>query len=100
MTTTLADPGAARAHARAMEGTVVEAMPCLPPRADDLPNFEVGMTVTPCSSNPLGVKGCGEAGAIGAPPAVINGRSAAHSMSKARSIWARVAVGLYTGSGV
>lgn len=37
MTTTLADPGAARAHARAMEGTVVEAMPSLPPRADDLP---------------------------------------------------------------
>lgn len=34
---TLADPNAARAHARAMEGTVVEAMPILPPRADDLP---------------------------------------------------------------
>ena len=42
------------------------------PRADDLPSFEVGMTVTPCPSNPLGVKGCGEAGAIAAPPAVIN----------------------------
>ena len=37
MSATLADPGAARAHARAMEGTVVEAMPSLPPRADDLP---------------------------------------------------------------
>jgi hypothetical protein len=37
MSATLADPGAARAHARAMEGTVVEAMPILPPRADDLP---------------------------------------------------------------
>ena len=41
-------------------------------RAVDLPSFEVGMTVTPCPSNPLGIKGCGEAGAIAAPPAVIN----------------------------
>jgi uncharacterized protein len=38
MSATLADPNAARAHARAMEGTVVEAMPVLPPRADDLPH--------------------------------------------------------------
>lgn len=37
MSTRLADPGSAQAHARAMEGTVVEAMPVLPPRADDLP---------------------------------------------------------------
>jgi carbon-monoxide dehydrogenase large subunit len=42
------------------------------PRAIDLPSFEVGMTVTPCPSNPLGIKGCGEAGAIAAPAAVIN----------------------------
>jgi aerobic carbon-monoxide dehydrogenase large subunit len=42
------------------------------PRADDLPNFDVGMTITPCTHNPLGAKGCGEAGAIGSPPAVIN----------------------------
>ena len=42
------------------------------PRADDLPSFDVGITVTPCPSNPLGIKGCGEAGAIAAPPAVIN----------------------------
>ena len=42
------------------------------PRAHDLPSFDVGMTVTPCPSNPLGIKGCGEAGAIAAPPAVIN----------------------------
>jgi aerobic carbon-monoxide dehydrogenase large subunit len=42
------------------------------PRADDLPDFDVGMTVTRCPSNPLGVKGCGEAGAIAAPAAVIN----------------------------
>jgi len=42
------------------------------PRADDLPTFVVGMTCTPCTHNPLGAKGCGEAGAIGSPPAVIN----------------------------
>jgi len=42
------------------------------PRADDLPNFTVGMTCTPCTHNPIGAKGCGEAGAIGSPPAVIN----------------------------
>ena len=42
------------------------------PRADDLPNFKVETRVTPCTHNPLGVKGCGEAGAIGAPAAVIN----------------------------
>ncbi len=42
------------------------------PRADDLPSFDVGVTVTPAPSNPLGLKGCGEAGAIGSPPAIIN----------------------------
>ncbi len=42
------------------------------PRAADLPNFTVDHTVTPCTHNPLGVKGCGEAGAIGSPPAFIN----------------------------
>lgn len=42
------------------------------PRADDLPSFTVDMTVTPSPSNPLGIKGCGEAGAIAAPAAVIN----------------------------
>jgi len=42
------------------------------PRADDLPSFKVGTEVTACTHNPLGVKGCGEAGAIGAPAAVIN----------------------------
>jgi len=42
------------------------------PRADDLPSYKVGLTVTPCPSNPLGVKGCGEAGAIASPAAVIN----------------------------
>jgi carbon-monoxide dehydrogenase large subunit len=43
------------------------------PRADDLPMFTVDHSCnTPCTHNPLGVKGCGEAGAIGSPPAVVN----------------------------
>jgi carbon-monoxide dehydrogenase large subunit len=42
------------------------------PRADDLPNFKLDFTLTECPSNPLGIKGCGEAGAIAAPAAVIN----------------------------
>ena len=42
------------------------------PRAHDVPSFKVGVTVTKCPSNPLGIKGCGEAGAIAAPAAVIN----------------------------
>jgi carbon-monoxide dehydrogenase large subunit len=42
------------------------------PRAGDLPSFQVSTSNTPCPSNPLGIKGCGEAGAIGSPPAVIN----------------------------
>ena len=42
------------------------------PRADDLPSFKVGTKVTPCTHNPLGAKGCGEAGAIGAPAAFMN----------------------------
>lgn len=44
---------------------------CLP-KADAVPNVDVTTNVTPCTHNVLGVKGCGEAGAIGAPPAVIN----------------------------
>jgi carbon-monoxide dehydrogenase large subunit len=42
------------------------------PRADNLPSFQVSTTATVCPGNPLGIKGCGEAGAIGSPPAVIN----------------------------
>jgi len=42
------------------------------PRADDFPDFLIGNICTPCTHNPLGTKGCGEAGAIGSPPAVIN----------------------------
>jgi len=43
------------------------------PRADDLPFYTVDHScVTPCTHNPLGVKGCGEAGAIGSPPTIVN----------------------------
>ncbi|MBM3555088.1 MAG: xanthine dehydrogenase family protein molybdopterin-binding subunit [Alphaproteobacteria bacterium] len=42
------------------------------PRADLVPSFKVSTKETPCTHNPLGVKGCGEAGAIGSPPAVVN----------------------------
>jgi aerobic carbon-monoxide dehydrogenase large subunit len=52
-----------------LTGTMMDY--CLP-RAADVPSFKVATEVTPCTHNPLGVKGCGEAGAIGAPPAVIN----------------------------
>ncbi|WP_298431064.1 xanthine dehydrogenase family protein molybdopterin-binding subunit [uncultured Jannaschia sp.] len=44
------------------------------PRAHDLPMFQVDHSCqTPCTHNPLGVKGCGEAGAIGSPPSIVNG---------------------------
>jgi len=64
-----------------LEGTVYDAdgqlktgsfMDYSMPRAFDFPPFNVGITVTKCPSNPLGIKGCGEAGAIAAPAAVIN----------------------------
>ncbi len=42
------------------------------PRADDMPSFKVSTRVTPCTHNPLGAKGCGEAGAIGSPAALMN----------------------------
>jgi len=42
------------------------------PHAHDLPSFQVGLTETKSPSNPLGIKGCGEAGAIASPAAVIN----------------------------
>jgi carbon-monoxide dehydrogenase large subunit len=42
------------------------------PRSSDVPLFKIDTRETPCTHNPLGVKGCGEAGAIGAPAAVIN----------------------------
>jgi carbon-monoxide dehydrogenase large subunit len=42
------------------------------PRADQIPPIEFSSNPTPCPANPLGFKGCGEAGAAGAPPAVVN----------------------------
>ena len=42
------------------------------PRADNFPNFDISFTETPCPHNPLGAKGCGEAGAISAPAAIMN----------------------------
>ena len=42
------------------------------PRADDLPDFNLGFTCTKATTNPLGVKGCGEAGTIAATPTVMN----------------------------
>lgn len=44
---------------------------CLP-RADNMPDIQVILCEVPCKTNPLGVKGAGEAGAVGAPPAVMN----------------------------
>jgi carbon-monoxide dehydrogenase large subunit len=42
------------------------------PRSDDLPPFVLGFHDIPCATNPIGVKGIGEAGSVGAPPTVIN----------------------------
>jgi len=42
------------------------------PRADDLPSFRLEFNGTRCTTNPLGVKGCGEAGAVAMLPAVHN----------------------------
>ena len=42
------------------------------PRATDIPEYTLGSTVTPSPVNPLGVKGVGEAGTIGATPAIAN----------------------------
>ncbi len=42
------------------------------PRADQFPDFKVAYNQSPSSNNPLGVKGCGEAGTVGAPAAFVN----------------------------
>ena len=42
------------------------------PRSRDLPAFAMDFREVPCTTNPLGVKGIGEAGSVGAPPTVIN----------------------------
>jgi carbon-monoxide dehydrogenase large subunit len=63
------------------------------PRANDLPLFKVDTRETPCTHNPLGVKGCGEAGAIGAPAAVMNALTDALGVkdlsmpATAQSVW-------------
>ena len=66
------------------------------PRAHNLPSFKVGTTETKCPSNPLGIKGCGEAGAIAAPAAVINaitdavGSEDIAMPATAQAVWAAV----------
>ena len=62
------------AHYDAASGQLITAsyMDYTMPRADDLPSFQISHQNTPCPGNPLGIKGCGEAGAIGSPLAVIN----------------------------
>jgi aerobic carbon-monoxide dehydrogenase large subunit len=63
------------------------------PRAHDLPSFNIGLTLTKSPSNPLGIKGCGEAGAIAAPAAVINaitdaiGSEAVSMPATAQAVW-------------
>ena len=67
------------------------------PRAENFPTFQVDMTETVCPSNPLGIKGCGEAGAIAAPAAVINAITDAHRHTNRstclprRGVWRAVA---------
>ena len=56
------------------------------PRADNFPMFETDKTVTPCPHNPLGVKGVGETGTIGSPPAVVNAVIDALSRSEERRV--------------
>jgi len=56
------------------------------PRASDLPDIEVDLIEVPCTTNPLGVKGAGEAGAVGSPPAVINAIVDALSYAGVKSI--------------
>jgi aerobic carbon-monoxide dehydrogenase large subunit len=66
------------------------------PRAENFPAFSVDMTVTKCPSNPLGIKGCGEAGAIAAPAAVINaitdaiGSEAVSMPATAQAVWSAI----------
>ena len=66
------------------------------PRADDLPNFNIKHNSVPSPSNPLGLKGCGEAGAIGSPPALINaitdaiGSEALEMPATPATVWAAI----------
>ena len=56
------------------------------PRADDLPMINFKRNEVPCTTNPLGIKGAGEAGAIGAPPAIVNAIVSAFAASKLRHV--------------
>ena len=49
------------------------------PRADDLPSFEFSNVVIPCKNNPRGIKGCGEAGSVASPAAIVN--AVVHALS-------------------
>lgn len=56
------------------------------PRADDLPMIKFKRNEVPCTTNPLGIKGAGEAGAIGAPPAIVNAIVNAFSAKNLRHV--------------
>lgn len=56
------------------------------PRADDLPMISFTRNEVPCTTNPLGIKGAGEAGAIGAPPAIVNAIVNAFSSKNLRHV--------------
>ena len=56
------------------------------PRADNLTSIRFIRNEVPCTTNPLGIKGAGEAGAIGAPPAIINAVVNALSDYKVRHV--------------
>jgi carbon-monoxide dehydrogenase large subunit len=58
-----------RASGQMLSGTFADY--CMP-RGDDFPAFTVALAEIPCTTNPLGVKGLGEVGSVGAPPAVIH----------------------------
>jgi carbon-monoxide dehydrogenase large subunit len=58
-----------RASGQLLSGTFTDY--CMP-RSDDLPPFTVALAEIPCTTNPLGVKGLGEVGSVGAPPALIH----------------------------
>jgi carbon-monoxide dehydrogenase large subunit len=55
------------------------------PRAGDLPSFDLSFAGTRCTTNPVGVKGCGEAGAIALFPAVAN--AIADALGGSRAVW-------------
>ena len=59
---------------RAGDGNLVSGslLDYLLPTATDVPDFDLELAEIPCTTNPLGVKGVGESGTIGAPPTVIN----------------------------